>query len=103
MERARAEQPMLFRSLSEKADRERLGVLLEELGGRERQDADMGALYQHLLPEKGPGQRLAQQGRAGQLELARLLLLRRASLRSFEYALGPFSFSAEATAVAAAS
>jgi hypothetical protein len=82
-----------FLDVMDQAEQGRLVVLLEELGRKERQPADVDALYQHLLPEKGPG--AALQGRlAGMRELAQLLLVRRPILHSFVDALGPFLFPA---------
>ncbi len=89
-----AEQPVLFQQLRAQVDQERLELLLAELGRVGRQQPDLEALYQHLLPQQGPGQRLPAAGEEAQKELARLLLLRRQSLRSLVYAQGPFALAA---------
>jgi hypothetical protein len=88
------EEPVLFQKLRAQVDKERMALLLAELRRGERRHADMAALYQHLLPLKGPGQRLPARREEAREELARLLLLRRQILRSFVYAQGPFSLAA---------
>jgi hypothetical protein len=91
LEQQQRKEPESFLDVMDQAEEGRLEVLLEELGKKERQAADVDALYQHLLPEKGPK---ALQGPAGMRELAQLLLVRRLMLHSFVYALGPFLFPA---------